>query len=59
MNPDSIFYALSELYNSGNGLDAASFALVPTLPRQLDADHGGAVDQRETAGIVYVRRISC
>jgi Ca2+-binding EF-hand superfamily protein len=52
---DSIYYALGELYDMGNGLDASSFALAPGVFASLDTDRNGAVDQEEIAGLVDVR----
>ncbi len=52
---DSIYYTLCELYNGGNGLDAASFTLTPSLLAQLDSDGNAAVDQKEIAALVDAR----
>jgi len=52
---DSIYYALGELYDMGNGLDASSFALTPGVFASLDFDRSGAVDQEEIAGLVDAR----
>jgi Ca2+-binding EF-hand superfamily protein len=52
---DSIYYTLCELYNGENGLDAASFALTPSLLARLDSDRNGKVDQQEIVALVDAR----
>ncbi len=52
---ESIFYTLSELYDEGSGLDAASLALVPGLLAQLDVDRNGVVSQQECVALVDAR----
>jgi Ca2+-binding EF-hand superfamily protein len=52
---DSIYYTLRERYDTGKGLDEASFGHSIGLFAQLDADHNGMIDQAEVAGLIDAR----
>ena len=46
---NSIYYALLDLYDEGNGLDRSSFAISPATFDALDANQNGKIDQGEIA----------
>jgi Ca2+-binding EF-hand superfamily protein len=52
---DSIYYALRERYDTGRGLDEASFGYSRGLFAELDTDNSGAIDQAELAGLIEAR----